>query len=167
MMLIANTKYLARIIHRRVFIVLAIVQKRLSRIHSALCTGKDLKSEARVLEGRSWSRKKRDVIGRQKVLTIQCRPNGRLGPECVGRIDGPMNAHADQFLAHRGKIGVMTIKPGTIARRPIEPEIAFKQIERVVLSLLNHKLKGIGIQEIIRLENGDVLTARDLKTAIH
>ena len=111
MMLIANTKHLARIVHRRMFIILTIVQERLSRIHCAPCTGKDLKGEARVLEGRSWSRKKRDVIGRQKVLTIQRRPNGRLGPECVGRIDGLMYAHADQLLTHRGKIDVMTIKP--------------------------------------------------------
>ena len=162
---LAYVHSLLRIVHRRRLVVLAVMQNRLFA-HSHLLRFHphfELKAQVLIAGTRRFQETHAALI--QHFTTIQCRPNGRNAVEhiaLVARIEGlrrhGRRAHAYKLIALFG-------------RAPVEPIVRFCHVNgRVIRSDLRQamqQLQGIGLEEVIRLKNANVLAARCIDAQIH
>ena len=166
-MLVADAVDFALGVDRGVLVVLTVVEESPTREGKTLGTRKHLEGKAGVLVGGTGGGQEADVVLVQEVLAVEGRPNGRLGPEDRGVIDGGMGTHLNELRGGQREVQVVPVGTGGVGLGPIEPEVALQDLKVLPLGLTVHVLQGLGIKEVVRLEDGDVFALRGLKTLVH
>ena len=159
--LLAHAIHLVGRIDRRAFVILPVCEHGVVHVHHAFRAGIRLERERRVLERRAGRGQEANAVLGEERTPVDGRPDRGLLPEDKRILT---RAHRNTAALRARDLEELTT---LLWSRPVQVEIALGNHGVRILGGSNKHLERTGIHDVVRLQDGDVGTARSIEPSVH